>query len=1188
MLKLLRRYLATAPADDYDDDGQIVAPEDQVIVLLFLFTGLALGVGIQQFMTRTKSAIVNAVPYTVVMFLLGLGMAGYAQSLTSDDFNASLNEWIRIDADLMLFIFLPPLVFGEAMWLNWHHARMLAPASLMLAGPGVIIGTLLMGVFIKLIVPFPWLICFLIGSVLGSTDTVATLSIMHAAGASPKLTYLIVGESLLNDGSSMLLFEIFRELLKDPVLHFWPTMGYVFSMTLGSVALGIAIGLLTVICLRSVNRPLKPIDVESQVSITLISAYLAFYFAQHVLKISGILCIVSAAIMLAWLAPPIILNRETMHHIWGFIEWTFNTILFLLAGLIIGHKVLEKVGGADWGYMFCIFVLSNVTRSVVVAVLYPVTYVSGQRLAKNEAYFAAFASMRGALGMALGLIIRDTAEEYGIPAKVASKSFFYIGGTVALSLLVNGSLAQWMLNYLELGSNDSVHFLLIMDQIKRKLRYKMNRLVDKMEKELQVAPSDMNEVKMSVSILRPSQSEVSTLIAALNSHRPSPANSSSIGLSQRLTEAQLRAVANGTIDTAITPQSSNHNSRYSGSAVGADNDSDSDDSDQSDSDYDDDDASNKTAEFSYGSSNPDHSAPADDADSCADSWLNPDQIAAQKKRHQAKRSKAIALNTAEDSQQGLEQSSDRGQSSAVTPLTLSSSVDASTVGLPLMTNIRNNAYKSNEIDTAIYPNERANMSRHSTVDLSVTPVSHRPTSSSANSETHTTHDIEQHEPHASNDRQQMPELKAASNSHVFSADTRDALSKPSYDYTNDTAEVARRRMEQHQEATNRSSFGTPAGNRARTWSAASFLSTNRDGRSSRYSKGSAAGGGRSHRSETRASRYSNISTMLDPSRRKSNRVIPEILAYVRTLFLEIVRMKYWKLIEGGKLPRHNHSSGFLLYSVDVGIDAATFNPTRALPTQGGLPSRGPSFASTVAEEDGLADWSCIERDLNKSNMFGRKTLMWWEAHTPYWLGRDIASYALEVLESEHENRLVYMLTAFIEAHEHAQRKIHSFVNVDVDESEANANAPDAGGRSSVGTAVQPEIRQRQRLYTDESAEIYERTPEEIQVKNESARVVAKAKQALECIEEEVRAEIRAKQAAMTILAKEVALVKELNEEGLLNDCYAETFLEEIQQDREGVEKDQSGLFRRRRGRKQEQLRDEGGGEVFTPLMTETE
>jgi NhaP-type Na+/H+ or K+/H+ antiporter len=337
-------------ASTIDDDGVDTSNSDaQVVVLLFMFVGLAAGVVIQQILTRTSNKVIAAVPYTVVLFLIGLGMAGYSKSFSSDEFNQSLNDWVRIDADLMLFIFLPPLVFGEAMSLNWHHWKMLFSSSLLLAGPGVIIGTLIFGMFVKILLPYgwSWTLCLCFSSVLAATDTVAVLSIMQNAGASPKLTILIVGESLLNDGTGMVCFELFLQLLKSPNAEIWSiaTLTLILKLLVGSVFFGLIIGLITVRWLRSINRPLKDIDSESQIAITMIIAYLTFYVSQHVLEISGLLSLVSAALMLAWLAPPIILNKETMHHIWGFIEWTFNTIIFLLAGLIIGHRVLDEVQG---------------------------------------------------------------------------------------------------------------------------------------------------------------------------------------------------------------------------------------------------------------------------------------------------------------------------------------------------------------------------------------------------------------------------------------------------------------------------------------------------------------------------------------------------------------------------------------------------------------------------------------------------------------------------------------------------------------------------------------------------------------------------------------------------------------------------------------------------------------------------
>ena len=107
------------------------------------------------------------------------------------------------------------------MWLTaGRHARLTSTAatltstaataggflqSVLLAGPGVVIGAVLMGVFAKFMLPYDWSwnLAMVFGSILSATDPVAVVALLKSAGASPKLTILIVGESLLNDGTAM-------------------------------------------------------------------------------------------------------------------------------------------------------------------------------------------------------------------------------------------------------------------------------------------------------------------------------------------------------------------------------------------------------------------------------------------------------------------------------------------------------------------------------------------------------------------------------------------------------------------------------------------------------------------------------------------------------------------------------------------------------------------------------------------------------------------------------------------------------------------------------------------------------------------------------------------------------------------------------------------------------------------------
>jgi NhaP-type Na+/H+ or K+/H+ antiporter len=188
-------------------------------IILFMFFGLLMGVITLQVLSRLGDPL----PYTVVMFFLGIVFSFNTDFHGSTGmWGDSIYKWSRIDADMMLYIFLPPLIFGEAMNLNWFFVQNAFLQSCLLAGPGVVLTTVFMGVICRVILPYhwSWYLCFTFGAVVSASDTVAVLSIMKESGASPKLTMLIVGESLLNDGTAIVLFALFFDLLMGK--HYTP------------------------------------------------------------------------------------------------------------------------------------------------------------------------------------------------------------------------------------------------------------------------------------------------------------------------------------------------------------------------------------------------------------------------------------------------------------------------------------------------------------------------------------------------------------------------------------------------------------------------------------------------------------------------------------------------------------------------------------------------------------------------------------------------------------------------------------------------------------------------------------------------------------------------------------------------------------------------------------------------------
>lgn len=145
-------------------------PESQVLIV-FLFLALLIGAVITYVLSRSASKL----PYTVVVFAVGAGLAFMFEPIDDGDvLKQSEHLWNHMEPELILFMFLPALLFGEAMSLNFHHIRGAVIPSAVLSGPGALFGAFFLAVLVKYLLPYQWewSLCFLLGSILCATDPV--------------------------------------------------------------------------------------------------------------------------------------------------------------------------------------------------------------------------------------------------------------------------------------------------------------------------------------------------------------------------------------------------------------------------------------------------------------------------------------------------------------------------------------------------------------------------------------------------------------------------------------------------------------------------------------------------------------------------------------------------------------------------------------------------------------------------------------------------------------------------------------------------------------------------------------------------------------------------------------------------------------------------------------------------------
>ncbi|CAE7556879.1 NHX7 [Symbiodinium pilosum] len=283
-----------------------------------------------------------------------------------------------IDPHLLLYAFLPVLLFGDAMSIVWHDFRRTALQCAVLAGPGVLIGTGLMFVVARYVFPYGWsdFECAAFASVLAATDPVAVVGLLKEMGASRVLTMQIAGESLLNDGVAIVVWLVFFDFMKGVDADGGTIIGSFLRLAAGGTAFGILCGVVGARWMSLASDRLVHTDSLVQVAVTITVAYMAFFIGENELRVSGVLAAIFAALMMSKFAKPLVCHKDGMEAVWHAMEYFGNTILFVLCGLF-AYESCKKVAWEDFGWLILLYILANLARAFMVALLWPIVNMVG-------------------------------------------------------------------------------------------------------------------------------------------------------------------------------------------------------------------------------------------------------------------------------------------------------------------------------------------------------------------------------------------------------------------------------------------------------------------------------------------------------------------------------------------------------------------------------------------------------------------------------------------------------------------------------------------------------------------------------------------------------------------------------------------------------------------------------------------
>lgn len=362
-------------------------------------------------------------PYTIALVIWGL---------------LQLIEPIHLSKELILAVFLPPLLFEGAIHIRSEVLRRRAGLVFGLALGGTLLTALIVGAGAHWLLGFEWLTALLLGVIIAPTDPVSVLATFRAARVDRELTTIVESESLFNDGIAVVLYGALLGALGGATLD--PVQGVgSFALVVGAgAALGLGLGSLTAQLLGLLDDHLL------EVMLTLILVFGTFLLAER-LHLSGVIAVSVAGLAVGnyGLLRTSTTSREDVTLFWEIVAFLVNSLVFLLIGFELHPDQL--VG--DLLSIAVVIAVLLAARALIVYGLGALAHWRERDVPRDWRHVIFWGGLRGAMPVALAL---------GLPATLPGRSELVsiVFGVVLFSLLGQGLTMPRLLRRLGLTRSE--------------------------------------------------------------------------------------------------------------------------------------------------------------------------------------------------------------------------------------------------------------------------------------------------------------------------------------------------------------------------------------------------------------------------------------------------------------------------------------------------------------------------------------------------------------------------------------------------------------------------------------------------------------------------------------------------------------------------------------------------------------
>lgn len=338
----------------------------------------------------------------------------------------------EVTPELVLLVLLPGLVFEAALRIRLDDLRPTLGWMVLLAAPGVVVSAAIVAVLLNLGTGLPIELGMVVGSIVAATDPVAVIATFRNAGAPRRLATLVEGESLLNDGTALVLFGVSVAAVTGGI-GLPEGVGRMIVTLAVSIAIGLGGGWLAVRVLALVEI------VALELAISAVAAYGTYLLADE-LHHSGIIATVVAGVVIGTYGRAVGLSAAALHaldRVWELAALALTGVAFLLVGLAMSFGDLVAVGPSIAVGVVAVVIARAV---VVYGLLGAAAWLIGARRHLTEVpagwlHVLFWAGLRGAVAVAMALSLPTDFPQRALLQQVTF-------GVVLFTLVVQGTTAE--------------------------------------------------------------------------------------------------------------------------------------------------------------------------------------------------------------------------------------------------------------------------------------------------------------------------------------------------------------------------------------------------------------------------------------------------------------------------------------------------------------------------------------------------------------------------------------------------------------------------------------------------------------------------------------------------------------------------------------------------------------------------